>query len=146
MVFECFHHVFGTVEVALQKQKIIGKCSAHLTVVTHTVAFNIYFADNIDSIFVGKAVEKFRLRIMACTCRIYIIFSKKLKIFPHEFLSYIMSCFFVVLMNIHSFNKYRFTVYFELFVFDFRYSESDFLRCSLYSFSVSVFQLDNECI
>ncbi|MPN14026.1 hypothetical protein SDC9_161352 [bioreactor metagenome] len=139
MVFIRFHHIFGTVEVAFQKQQVVGQGSAHALVVSHTVTFDIGFADNVYPVFISQPVKKLGLWIVARSYRIYIVFSEKLKVFPHEFLRNVMSCFFVMLVYVYTFNQNGFAVNKKLFALDLRCSETYFLRRGFNGFSTFVF-------
>ena len=61
MVLVPFVHIHGTVEVGIHEERIVSQRAAYTQVVTHAVAFDIGFVDDVDTIFVTEFVETFLL-------------------------------------------------------------------------------------
>ena len=146
MVLVPFVHIHGTVEVGIHEERIVSQRAAYTQVVTHAVAFDIGFVDDVDTIFVTEFVETFLLGIVTGADGIDIVSLPKLEIFLHQFFGDIVTGILVVFVIVHAFHEDRLSVYQQLLVLDFHCTETYFAACRFNHISVRALQADDEGI
>ncbi len=142
MVLVAFHHAYGAAQVIFQKKRVICQRTSLPEVISHPVALNIGLVDHVDPVFVGQPVEELRLRVVACTHGIDVVFAEQFKIFSHQFFGDVMAGMFIMFMQVHPFQQYRLPVHKELAVFNFRCTETYFQCCRFKGASLFVHQLN----
>ena len=128
MILECFYVQFVTLNVCLLVGRILGQgCFA----ISHTVAFDIRFGHQIQTILVTQVIPSRVIRIVAGTNGIDVQLLHDLDILNHAFYRYNVSSVRINLMSVGTLEQYRFSVDEHLSVLDFHFAETYILRNGL---------------
>ena len=142
MVLQHKYIVLVALDVGIVVCGILGECFLS---VTHTMALDVGFSRDIDTILIAKVIPARVVRVVAGTVGIDIELLHALDILNHAFHAHTVTTVWVEFMAVNSLDEHRLTIDEQLSVLDFHFSESNFLPDYL-SHLVSFFMSDEQLI
>ena len=143
MVFERKHIILITLHVGLL---IEGHACQSCFAITHAVAFNIGFGNNVKTVLVAKVVPAGIIRVVARTHSVNVVLLHDADVLNHAFDAHKITSVGIHLVTVGTLNEYGLTVHQELTTLNLQVAETHLLLDALQDLAVLVREIHAEGI